>query len=151
MLTTDVKIKIVKERHGDEVVAKPKLVLTQETSSTTSTVVPLLSVMYSVGEKGDMDKFNKAEGRTHLLDLDAWRSNRVTRVMPTLLEEQNKTFETLHQGFRTLCSLPSDSDKWYARSRPSLRRLPRRSSRTVHPKSRTPLLARCTLRTLPTV
>ena len=36
--------------------------------------------------------------------------NRVTRVMPTLLEEQNKTFETLHQEFEDLVLAHSRSN-----------------------------------------
>jgi len=114
MLTTNVKIKIVKERHGDEVVAKPKVgVDAGDKFYNIYRGAAALSVMYSdVGEKGDMEKFNKAErdARTSLT-LMRGAPNRVTRVMPTLLEEQNKTFETLHQEFEDLVLAAFDSDE----------------------------------------
>lgn len=114
MLTTDVKIKIVKERHGDEVVAKPKVgVDAGDKFYNIYRGAAALSVMYSeVGENGDMEKFNKSEkdARTSLT-LMRGAPNRVTRVMPTLEEEQEQVFKTLHKEFEDLVLAAFDSDE----------------------------------------
>jgi len=114
MLTTDVKIKIVKDRYGEEIVAKPKIgVDAGDKFYNIYRGATALQVMWStVGEGGDQVTFNKAEkdARTSFT-LMRGAPDRVQKVMPNLLQEQNKTFETLHTEFENLVLAAYDSEE----------------------------------------
>tara|TARA_B100001093_G_scaffold67796_2_gene57860 strand:- start:2179 stop:3459 length:1281 start_codon:yes stop_codon:yes gene_type:complete len=114
MLTTEVKIKIVKDRYGEEIVAKPKIGIDAgDKFYNIYRGATALRVMWStVGEGGDQVTFNKAEkdARTSFT-LMRGAPDRVQKVLPNLLEEQNKTFETLHKEFEDLVLAAYDSEE----------------------------------------
>jgi len=114
MLTTDVKIKIVKDRYGDETVAKPKIGIDAgDKFYNIYRGTPAFRVMYSdVGEEGDKVKFNKAEKDARVsVTLMKGAPDRVQKVLPNLLNEQDQTFETLHKEFEDLVLAAFDSDE----------------------------------------
>ena len=113
LLDTDVQCKIVKSTIGGEVVYHPKLVVEAgDKQFPVFRTCPALATLYStLGENGDMEKFNKSikEARFNLT-LYKNVPNRVSRVMPTLEEDQQKAFDRLKQDHEALVGAAFDSD-----------------------------------------
>ena len=114
MLSTDVKIKIVTDRYGDETVAKPKIGIDAgDKFYNIYRGATALKVMWSdVGEEGEKVKFSKAEKDARVsVTLMRGAPDRVQKVLPNLLKEQDQTFETLHKEFEDLVLAAYDSDE----------------------------------------
>ncbi len=113
LFETTVKCKIVKSVYDNEVVHQPKMVV--EAGDKQYPIyfrLPALGVLYStLGEFGDRDKFNKSDKEARFtMTLRPFVPNRVGRVMPTLLDDQHKTFDTLRQYHEMLVGAAFDSD-----------------------------------------
>lgn len=113
LLDTDVQCKIVQSRFGDDVVYHPKLVVQAgDKQFPVFRTCPALATLYStLGETGDMEKFNKSEKEARF-NLTLYKNvpKRVSRVMPTLADDQQKVFDRLKQDHETLVGAAFDSD-----------------------------------------
>ena len=74
--------------------------------------LPALAMLYStLGETGDRDKFNKSDKEARFnMTLRQFVLNRVSRVMPTLSDDQAKTFEQMRKFHEMLVGAAFDSD-----------------------------------------
>jgi len=113
LLDTDVQCKIVQSRFGDDIVHHPKLVVQAgDKQFPVFRTCSALATLYStLGETGDMEKFNKSEKEARF-NLTLYKNvpNRVSRVMPTLADDQQKVFDRLKQDHETLVGAAFDSD-----------------------------------------
>lgn len=113
LFETDVKCRIVKSVYDNEVVHQPKMVV--ESGDKMYPVylrLPALAMLYStLGETGDRDKFNKSDKEARFsMTLRQFVPNRVARVMPTLVDDQAKTFEQMRKFHTMLVGAAFDSD-----------------------------------------
>ena len=113
LFETDVKCRIVKSVYDNEVVHQPKMVV--EAGDKQYPVymrLPALAMLYStLGEHGDRDKFNKSDKEARFtMTLRKFVPNRVGRVMPTLADDQEKTFEQMRKYHEMLVGAAFDSD-----------------------------------------
>ena len=69
-------------------------------------------MLYStLGEHGDRDQFNKSDKEARFsMTLRKYVPNRVARVMPTLEDDQTKTFEQMRKYHEMLVGAAFDSD-----------------------------------------
>jgi len=115
LLTTDVKVKIVKDRYGDEIVAKPKIgIEAGDKFYNTYLCTVAHPVLYStLGETGDMEKWNKPEeqARFNFTLRQGVPSDRVKAVLPNLANEQVQEFDLIKQYHKMLVGAAFDSDE----------------------------------------
>jgi len=114
LLDTPVQCKIIQGRFGDDIVYYPKLVVTSgDKDYPVFRTCPALAALFStLGETGDMEKWNKPREQAQFsLTLRQGVAERVSRVMPKLVEDQQKTFDRLKQEHEQLVGAAFDSDE----------------------------------------